>query len=385
MTRTTKIVLAAIILGILILVIFAVINYSAEDSNPENRPGASILFPSGADNAGSGNGTVPAIAGDPKLIEAAEVKLKQITKEAVAGAAFSKSGDKLLYYKRSGGNLFQLDTEGKVEERLGQMTILGLIEVRWSPAREASLLAYLQNGIIKRLIHQTSTSTTSLLPNGITSAEWSPDGKLAAYTEARQDGLRVVTVSPSAKSPRTVFTSLIPDWRVQWKNSNTLIITTAPTFLVEGVSETVSLNGARQSFIRKRGLGILPTSAKDTVAVSSVSEAGEFNTLEIINGKGLVTATSDARTAAEKCVWNKTAATLYCAAPRGNPTALPDSWYRGEVSFRDRLVKIDVITGRTEPLADTELDVTELFLDPTETNLYFINKGDGTLWRFKLN
>lgn len=385
MTRTTKLVLAVIILGILVLVIFAISNYSAEDPDPENRPGASFLFPSGADDVGSGNGAIPPIAGDPKLIAAAEAKLKQMTREAVAGAAFSKSGDKLLYYKRSGGNLFQIDTEGKAEERLGQMTILGLTEVRWSPTRENSLLAYLQSGSIKRLIHQLSTSTTSLLPNGITSAEWSPDGKLAAYTEARSDGLRVVTVTPSAKSPKVVLTSSIPDWRVQWKTPNALILTTAPTFLVEGISEILSLNGARQTFIQKRGLGILPTGTKDLVAASHVSEAGAFEALEIINGKGAVVATSDARTAAEKCSWNKTATTLYCAVPRGNITILPDSWYRGEVSFRDRLVKIDVATGKTEPLADTELDAIELFLDPTETNLYFINKGDGTLWKFKLN
>lgn len=385
MTRTTKLVLAAISIGILIVVIYIMVSNSTDDADRENQPGESLLFPSGSDYPGIGNETPSPIAGDPKLVAAAETKLMQITREALAGAALSKNGDKLLYYKRSGGNLFQIDLEGKAEERIGQMTIIGLTEVRWSPTKETSLLAYLQNGATKRLIHQLSTSTTVLLPSGITSAEWSPDGKMAAYTEARADGLRITTVSSSAKSPRVLLISPIPDWRAQWKNSNSLIISTAPTFFTEGIAEILSLSGARQPFISRRGLGVLPAATKDITAVSSVSEAGTFNALEIVNGKGVVTATSDAKTATEKCAWSPGATTLYCAVPRGNPNALPDAWYRGETSFRDRLVKIDALTGKTESLADTELDAIELFMDSTETRLYFINKADGTLWKFKLN
>ena len=99
-----------------------------------------------------------------------------------------------------------------------------------------------------------------------------------------------------------------------------------------------------------------------------------------------------ARTLPEKCAWGRGSLTLFCAVPKFAPGALyPDSWYRGEISFNDDIWKIDIETGSgaviLEPGAvpgGEVMDGIKLSLDENESYLFFVNKGDSSLWEMKL-
>jgi hypothetical protein len=69
----------------------------------------------------------------------------------------------------------------------------------------------------------------------------------------------------------------------------------------------------------------------------------------------------------------------------------PDTWYQGEVSFRDQIWKIDLKTGNGTMLVDPitisngeEIDGTKLMMDDGENYLFFVNKKDSFLWEFSL-
>ena len=95
-------------------------------------------------------------------------------------------------------------------------------------------------------------------------------------------------------------------------------------------------------------------------------------------------------TIADKCVWTADDSTIYCGVPVAPPNnvAYPDDWYQGAVPFSDQIWKIDV-TGRFAQLVldfptqtNETLDAEALAIDPSNTELVFVNKNDGSLWAY---
>ena len=97
------------------------------------------------------------------------------------------------------------------------------------------------------------------------------------------------------------------------------------------------------------------------------------------------------RTLASKCVWSKQKNnTLFCAIPNRMPSKdMPDTWYRGEVSFEDVWYAVDTETGGLTLLHDPKesgvsIDVEKPALNSAETALFFVNKTDQSLWMLSL-
>ncbi len=97
-------------------------------------------------------------------------------------------------------------------------------------------------------------------------------------------------------------------------------------------------------------------------------------------------------TIADKCVWTADDSAIYCGIPVNPSTdaAYPDDWYQGTLQFSDRLWKIDVAGRFAQLVLDFPsatkgtLDATALAVDPSNTELVFINKNDGSLWSYEL-
>lgn len=318
-------------------------------------------------------------------------RVPQITKEPVIGAALDRDGARLLYFKRAGGNLFRSDLDGANEERLSNLTILGIYEVKWSPDRESAIVRYLdESSSAKTFIFNVASSTTSFLPLGITSIDWSPGGGLLAYTQTFTGGVRVITSDILGKNVKTVLESPIADLRVAWQNKSNLLLTPPASYAVKNVSFLVPLGKPAKDLISGTGLSILPgnvAGVKDILAVTSTSGEGVIGFLRFASVSRL--ATSSAVTAlAEKCAWGTTSASLYCAEPAGDlsPWRLPDDWYQGKVLFSDNIVKINALDMTTSTITlNGSFDATHIFVTPDEKFIFFINKADGNLWRVELN
>jgi len=98
------------------------------------------------------------------------------------------------------------------------------------------------------------------------------------------------------------------------------------------------------------------------------------------------------RTIADKCVWgNFNKSMFYCAVPnQATSAAYPDDWYKGTISFADKIWQVNASTGEVHlvtsivDLSDRVIDAFNLGLDTKDEYLYFMNKNDLSLWSFDL-
>lgn len=383
MTRTTKILFILTGIILFLLVIYVIVSLFMDGGKTPPKPGRpATTLPVGGE---SDLLDLPRLDGVPDAPMAqAEAKLKQIIKEPIIGAALTKAEDKLIYYKRAGGNAFRADLNGEGEERISNLTILGISEALWNQDRSQALVTYADDRETKRFIHTVATGTASFLPKGVSSADWSPDGKTIAYAQITPVEMKVITMTPTGKNAKTVFTSFVPDWRVRWESSASLILATAPTFLIEGLANRVSLGGAAQPFDSIFGLEILPNAKTRTHLVTGTDAGGRIANAKLFDPKQTSFKSLDFKTLAAKCAWNAAGTALYCAAPRNEESGLPDRWYRGEARFRDLLVKYDVAKDKTTILLDSLFDAENLFTDSKEKFLFIEDKNDASLWRLAL-
>jgi hypothetical protein len=386
MTRITKVILTSVVsLAAVFFLIMGIIYFFPK--SPQNAGGArrSFLFFPIDQGRGTPLITNESTSSNPVAINPAEFKLFQLTQGPVVGATLSKDETRVIFYRQAGGNVESLDLNGQNEEELSPLTIVGITDVNWSPNKDEAIVSYLEGDTLKHFLHVIATSSTSFLPAGITSVDWSPDGKSIAYTSQSQQGLRVNTAAPDGKNAKSIFLSPIPDWRVSWIDSLNVFLTTRSSYASQGLAKALSLTKKLTDVISLPGLGALSAPLKGLFLITSTNNAGALQPLEIIKRGSGVVVTSDAKTLAEKCAWAKDASTLYCGVPGNSGGQLPDDWYQGKILFQDRIVKIDPATGVSQELLPPSLfDVTAIFTDSHSRFLFFIDKKDGSLWRLQL-
>lgn len=359
------------------------IRYFFTSTSPQRTRQSSFLFP-------AEGGPLPTVAQktspeDKVTANPSEFKLLQLTKEPIIGATLSKDELGLIFYRRAGGNVIRIDLNGENEETLSRLTVVGITDILWAPEKDRAIVSYLENDDLKRFLHVIATSSTAFLPKGVTSVMWSSDGKLLTYTRPNRGQLDIIIAGPNGENPKTLASDPIPDWNIIRADSAGLVLMTTPSYLADGLSMTLSLNKKEANFISLQGLALLAAPIKGAFVVTSTTNDGLLEPLKFIDNKGVTTAGSNIKTLLEKCAWAKDASALYCAVPESTGGHLPDDWYQGEVSFQDRIVKIDSLTGAvSELLPPSSFDATNLFTDSKQKFLFFTNKKDATLWRLEL-
>jgi hypothetical protein len=98
-----------------------------------------------------------------------------------------------------------------------------------------------------------------------------------------------------------------------------------------------------------------------------------------------------APTFVSKIAWSKDSETFYYALPGAFPagTVLPNDYHSRAVTSADTFWKMNVRTGKKERLVPIEemtqvFDASDIFLSPTETDLYFVDRLTSKLYRITL-
>jgi hypothetical protein len=125
-----------------------------------------------------------------------------------------------------------------------------------------------------------------------------------------------------------------------------------------------------------------------------LSAAGDSNNIltsvyNVQKGTGLDTGI---RTIADKCAWGNFYKDLvYCGVPSQPASAeYPDDWYKGNVSFSDKIWQVSASTGEVHMISsivdqsDRLIDAFTLGLDPKDNYLFFMNKKDLSFWSLDL-
>jgi len=385
--RIIYIILGIVVLGVIgfwLYRLFAPAVPSAEPQAPVGISGRSVAVPpTGITEEARPSGIPPL----PDLPSIAEQKLIRLTDFAVISPSLNKTEDKVLFYKKDGGDLLASDFRGAQQEKLSNLTIVGLMEAVWSTGRDRAAVFYLDLDSIKGFLH-IGTSSVAILPSGITSAAWSPDGKSLAYLLPKEDLIELVAADASGRNPRTVFRTPLTDSRIAWITPDLFIFSSAPSGLAEGY--LFSFSRRDNSFIRIMGpaFGLTGLWSPDGSAalVSSTGRGGKKSILSLYRRSAAKSEALTAVTLSEKCAWAGND-TVFCGAARDIPAnvILPDDYLRGEFSSADRIIAIDVKTAEVSEVFNEGLfDISSPLVTKDKKYLLFVNRIDGTLWSLKL-
>ena len=313
----------------------------------------------------------------------------------------------LRYVDKATGNIYQTFAD-KIEERKFSVTIIPKVHEAYFGSRgESVVMRYLKTdgktietfvGTLPKEILGGDTMGQnevkgSFLPNNIKDLSISPDATKIFYlfesgTTPSSSSLIGTTLNLLNNKKTQIFDSHFTEWLSFWPGSNLISLSTKPSAGVPGYMYTMDSDGKNFKKVLG-GINVLTTLGSPD---GKLILYGDSNlSLSIYD---MAKGSSDAlniKTLPEKCVWNKTSDSIYCAVPKSiSAGEYPDSWYRGEVSFRDLIWKIDVETNNAtlifDPasLGEGEMDAIKLVLDGSENYLFFLNKKDSFLWELEL-
>lgn len=242
-------------------------------------------------------------------------------------------------------------------------------------------------------IDKTATLDGEFLPEGISYADVSDDGKTLFYLNPIGNGVSGISYNFATGARKELWQTPFTEWIAQFAGDSKVNMTTKASAEASGFSYT--LDNKTGAFSRNTGgeLGLttlLSPNGKKMLYATSAGGTISTYLLDIASGN-----TDEISPSAlpEKCVFTSDSSEIYCAAAMklGLGATYPDDWYKGKTSFEDALWKIDVETAVGNIIYDIygkdreSIDAINLQLNPGEDYLGFINKKDGTLWGFDLN
>lgn len=380
------IIVLAIVIGALI-VGFAWLRYG-----PAERGDRLRIF--GGQEPGSGffEGGTPIQPSDqtPLLARLQTPRLIQLTREAVVGPATVRGEEKVKYFKRTTGHLYQIDQEGRTpEERLSNLTIAGANDAIWSPNKNHAVISFLTDNTLKHftLSYQGSSSQGTFLPNDVAHVAFSQKDERMAYLLPTGTATSLFVASSDGSGQKNIFTTPLFQLNLAWAGDE-ISIAAKGSGLASSFVERITPNGSPRVIARDiEGIDIQWNAQGTFAIISRTSLRGRNLATQIINAKGEIIAQMPFATIGSKCAWSRLEEeTAYCAVPRDLPPATyPDAWWQGIVSFSDDLWRANATTGEADQLfSERDFDIINLFLSEAEDRLFFLNKKDSTLWTLRL-
>jgi Tol biopolymer transport system component len=383
--------------GVLLLGIlgFVVYQYFSSDRETTGSTGGEATGRLPAPSENISTGTAPRSKGlsdlkpGEEVLIAEEQKLYRITDFPVVSPALSKEQDKILFYKKEGGDLFSSDFTGQFQEKISNITVLGMMEAIWSPQKDRAAVFYLDLDYetLKGFLH-IGTSTISPLPQNVRSFSWSPDGKSLAYLI--QDGERFALVigASSGKNAKTEFRTPLQDAFISWISANKISFHTAPSGLAQGYLFVWSRSNGTFERIVGPLFGLMPSWSPDgtRVLISSTDKSGSNLKLAVYDDRGKELFQTTLQTLPEKCVW-ASSKEIYCAVPHdiSQNNVWPDDYLRGEINSSDRLVVLDLERKEvSEVFNQGDFDMANLALTKTKDWIFWVDRKDDSLWSLKI-
>lgn len=341
----------------------------------------------------------------PTVTEEPTTKNTKTKKEIKPIAPATEFVNTLRYVEKETGNIYQTDVEQIVERRYTNTVIPKIHEAFFGKNALSVVMRYLKDGddtiqsfsgtLPTEILGGDSTQNTeikgSFLPENITTMTTAPDHSKIFYLFNVNDSAIGVIAGILGDKKTQVFNSSYTEWLSQWPNDKEITLTTkasvtAPGYMYAFDPDKKVLNKVLGGI---SGLTTLTSpSGKDVLYNISKGGSVSLNIHNIDTGNSILLGI---KTLPEKCVWTKSGSYLYCAIPKSMTTNdYPDAWYKGLVSFRDEIWKIDTQNGAANKIADPlaitgeEVDGTTLSLDDNEGYLFFINKKDSYLWELNL-
>lgn len=374
--------------------LFRGIGAPAEPKEPEpvgeNIPGFPEAGPGiGKDPRFSEGNLQPGSNREIPIANAIRTRIFSVSDSPALGIGLSRAEDKLYYFKKDGGELSSFSFPAGTRESLSAITIVNLISAWWSPARDRSVVSYLDGSTIRSFLFKgIGTSSVATLPVGIRSAAFSPAGSSIAYLTDKDGETLLSTADSSGKNQKTIFRTPLRELALSWPLPETFSLETLPSGLVPGYIFTYTRSTGE--FIRflgpLNGLTALWSPKGGRVIVGSTNSTGKSLSLAVFDSSGKEIMKTDLQTLPEKCAW-ASEERFYCAVPRGIPrdATLPDDYRRGELNTNDRIVAVNLKTKIISGVFnDGGYDMSDLRVTKDEKYVFFTDRITGNVWGIEI-
>lgn len=307
------------------------------------------------------------------------------------------------YAEKATGRIYETLLDSPSVEKVTTTTIPRVHEAIFVPGSETVVMRYLNQDtkaiqtfagtVPTHTIGVENTNTElkgTFLPENILSFVKGDAGR-TFYLTRFDGGVNGDVFMPTQNKTTSVFKSPFSEWKPQFVNTNTVLLTTKASSAVPGYAYMLDIDKKTTSKILGPINGLTTLMSPDKNHVLYSATVGGIVTFNDYNRTKQTRTTFPFITLPAKCVF-ATNTIAYCGVPTVMANGgYPDVWYQGIVSFSDVIWKIDFETG-TNTLIETptesvgqDIDATSLALDSTGTKLFFINKKDSSLWSLKLN
>lgn len=368
------------------------------------------------------------------IAEQPKVSILVATPVAGAVSTTTPSGLVVRYVDKATGHVFQIDNNSINPSRITNTTLPKALNVSWSSNGGDLLFTYIRQNnsqVLDTFMHindiflkttkpattsnasstmvtETPTTTglltvkTSMVGNNNQSIALSPSGKKIFYIKDDGSGSNqkygVYTSNSDGGAISRVWSTSIGGWVLNWvregnaKEDPLIAMYVKPISMGTGFGYLFNPKTRNLEKVGQGGKGFTMTvNPSVTYAITSTTEDNQIGT-NFVNIKTNTSTIAPFRTLPEKCAWSRiNEKVAYCAVPNDIRSGeYPESWYMGDVTFTDRIWKVNVETGLIEKLSDLlndtgELvDATNLNVAPNDEYLTFIKKDDSSLWMLNL-
>ncbi len=363
-------------------------------SGSSTLPAAGQSSPAGAGSASASAETV----GAPTAVSARLVQVSAgpvVAGEAIVDTSLATASTSaqvsVRYIERESGNIFSYDTASGKITRINNKTIPGIQSASWLPDGSGAFVRYLSGSDFSTVNTYFLPATTTqgfFMPQNIADIAVSSTSVLSLVSGV--NGSSLSTSRTDGSHATNLFSTPLTEVRASFAGAGKYLLFSKPSASIPGYA-FISEAAGRLTRVAGplSGLDALASPSGKWLLVSYVS--GSSLRMELVDTSSGTATPLPVATIADKCVWAADESVVYCGVPANPPAATyPDDWYRGSVSFSDRIWKIDV-TGRYAQLVldfsqanKGTLDAVSLATDPAGTTLVFVNKNDGSLWSYSI-
>ncbi len=345
---------------------------------------------------------------DPKKKEEIEKKRERETEAVSRSVAFQQivtesvlhpvaGENSIFYYSKRDSAIKETSLDGR-ETTVRIERIPGTpVRIVWSPSRLGALVltkesggdrwyyADLRNKLVSPLKQDLSRFAWTSLGDRVLSQQTDPVSGERSLNIAFPDGSNWSKLADLGKDDYFIAappqSSLVAIWPKTDGNR-------------EGALEIMNINGDNRRTILtgKFGADFLWSPNSQRILVQSVVGRGDHTlALGLTDGNGSGYKNLFAPTLVSKVAWSKDNETFYYALPGAFPAdaVLPNDYFGKPIYSKDTFWKMNVRTGKKERLVPLEemteaFDAIDVFLAPTETDLYFVERASGKLYRITL-
>lgn len=353
--------------------------------------GQSAQFAEGDSDSSSSAGTPSPVSARLVRISAGPVVPGELVTDRKAADASSTPETAVWYIERQSGNVFTYFARAKTLARTNNKTVPGIQSADWLPDASFAFVRYLSGDDFSTINTYALAATSSdgfFISQNLSDIAVSATNILTLASGVNGSVASLMRTDGTRSSE--LFTTPLSSVRVSFAGKNQYLVYTKPSATLDGDAFLVDGSG---KFSRVAGplsgLAALASPSGKWVFVSFVNGATMLSKLvNTLTGESLALPIA---TIADKCVWTNDDSSLYCGVPVNPPLAsYPDDWYQGAVQFSDRIWRIDVSNRYAQLVLDFnketggELDAEALAVNPSKTDIVFVNKNDGSLWTYSL-